>query len=147
MKPQQDIVATLALAIALGLVPAAARAQEPVPAPAPNVASTKDSPTAKRQKALLKGIKLTPDQQAKADSLKVQYDRQLSVTVRIGVDDLQALGSLPHAAGLSDRGAYENGVRESRHRAARRPQPRAAESVRQESRGAAPAARGVSRIA
>ena len=92
MKPQQDIVATLALAIALGLVPAAARAQEPVPAPAPNVASTKDSPTAKRQKALLKGIKLTPDQQAKADSLQVQYDRQLPV-VQPGMPPDSATGA------------------------------------------------------
>ena len=79
MKPHHDIVTTLALALALGLVPAAARAQEPVPAPALDVAATKDSPTAKRQKALLKGIKLTPDQQAKVDSLKATYDQQLPV--------------------------------------------------------------------
>ena len=79
MKSHHDHVATFALVLALGLVPAAARAQEPVPAPAPDVAAVKESPTAKRQKALLKGIKLTPDQQTKADSLSARYDEQLPI--------------------------------------------------------------------
>ncbi len=77
MKSKHDHWGTLALALALGLVPAAARAQEPVPAPRPDVAVTKESPTAKRQKALLRGITLTPDQQTKADSLSARYDEQL----------------------------------------------------------------------
>jgi hypothetical protein len=82
MKSQKDHLATLALALTLGLVPAAALAQEPAPAPpppAPTEVVTKDSPTAKRQKSLLKGIKLTADQQVKADSLQKRYDQQLPV--------------------------------------------------------------------
>lgn len=74
MKPQTPLIAALALILALGAT-TAAPAQ--YPSGAPQAVASNDSPTAKRQKQLLRGIKLTTQQQAKIDSLQARYDTQL----------------------------------------------------------------------
>ena len=74
MTSPNTLTATLALVLALGVV-TAAPAQ--YPSGAPQATATRDSPTAKRQKLLLRGIKLTAQQQAKVDSLSARFDEQL----------------------------------------------------------------------
>ena len=74
MKPQTPLIAVLALILALGATTAA---QAQYPSGAPPAVASKDSPTAKRQKLLLRGIKLTTQQQAKVDSLQARFDEQL----------------------------------------------------------------------
>ena len=74
MKPQTPLIAALALTLALGATTAA---QAQVPSGAPQAVASNDSPTAKRQKLLLRGVKLTTQQRAKIDSLQARFDQQL----------------------------------------------------------------------
>lgn len=72
MKSHHALIATLAL-LAAGVQ--AAQAQ--YPARTTNPAAEQESITAKRQKLLLHGITLTPDQQAKVDTLEARYATQV----------------------------------------------------------------------